>query len=251
MTLINESAFSYICNVGMELLNGKGLLKPYGYQALIMEVVERHLKQFSLGVDDLLQKGMSWVLVSSSVEIIEPIRNEMDLTARTWHSQQDRLTFRRELCFTDNDGKPFFNAATFSVLMDVNERRIIRPDTIDFNIGQAHEEFLIDASPKLRFRGEMLPFDRRKVYPSCIDRLGHTNNCRYSEFAYDALTDDEIDSLGKLRKLDVFFKSELKSGDCFTVRRSAPYIDNGELIIDGVNDENGKQSFVCGMGFDE
>ena len=250
MSLNNELSCSYSCSVEMDMLNGHGYLKPYGYQALIMDVVGRHLRQFGIGVDDLLHKGMSWVLVSSSLEIISPVRSEITLHARTWHSEQDRLTFRRELCFTDPEGNPLFNAATFSVLMDINERRIIRPDTLDFDIGEAHGEFLIDASPKLRFRGEMHPHDRRRIYPSCIDRLGHTNNCRYSEFAYDALTYSEIQLLGGMRRMDVFFKSELKQGDSFTVRRSAPSVEYGELIIDGVNDESGKQSFICRILFD-
>ncbi len=250
MTLTNESACSYTCDVGMEMINGYGFMKPYGYQTLIMEVAGNHLREFEIGVDDLLQKGMSWVLVSSSVEIIEPIRSEMSLKARTWHSKQDRLTFRRELCFTDLNGNPLFNAATFSVLMDINDRRIIRPDKLDFNIGEAHEEFLIEASPKLRIKDEMQICDKRKVYPSCIDRLGHTNNCRYPEFAYDALTESEIASLNRMRRMDIYFKSELRPGDIFTVRRNALSAGHGELIVDGVNDETSKQSFICRMVFE-
>ena len=250
MALYRENECTYTASVGMEMLNGYGVMKPSGYQSLIMEIAERHLRQFEIGVDDLLGKGMAWVLVSSSVEIIQPIRREMSVIARTWHSEQDRFTFRRELCFTGEDGTPLFNAATFSVLMDVAERKILNPEKTGLVIGDAHSEFLLEASPRLRFRGGMIPCDKRKVYPSCIDRLGHTNNCRYSEFAYDALTEDEIDSLEKMRRMDIFFKSELKPGELFTVRRSAANVSQGELLIDGVNDDTQKQSFVCRMLFD-
>lgn len=249
MELNSELSCSYSCCVGMDMLNGYGFMKPYGYQSLIMDVAERHLRQFGLGVDNLIKKGMSWVLVSSSVEILEPVRAEIALNARTWHSEQNRLTFRRELCFTDTSGRPVFNAATFSVLMDINERKIIRPDRADIEIGEANSEFLIEASPNLRSKCEMQPCDRRRIYPCCIDRLGHTNNCRYPEFAYDALTENEISRLGGLRRMDVYFKNELKQGDSFTVRRSAPEVLSGELFIDGINDESGKQSFICRMLF--
>ncbi len=250
MTLCNESERSYSCAVGMEMLNGYGVMKPSGYQSLIMEISGRHLRQFAIGEDDLIQKGMAWVLVSSSIEILAPIRGEINLTARTWHSEQDRLTFRRELCFADDQGNNLFNAATFSVLMDMNDRRIIRPDRLNFDIGQPHSQFLLEASPKLRIREEMQPCDRRKIYPSCIDRLGHTNNCRYSEFAYDALTGEEIANLENMRRIDLFFKSELKPGEYFTVRRSSSQVEKGELMIDGVNEQTGKQSFACRMVFD-
>ena len=134
--------------------------------------------------------------------------------------------------------------------MDINDRRIIRPDKLDFEIGQVNSELLIEASPKLRVKCEMQECDRRKIYPSCIDRLGHTNNCRYPEFAYDALTDNEIASLERIHRMDFFYKSELKLGDTFTVRRNAAFVEHGELIIDGINDENGKQSFICRMILD-
>lgn len=250
MSLVNENECSYECVVVMDMLNGEGFMKPYAYQSLMMDVSGRHLQQFRLGVDDMLQKGMAWVLVSASIQIIRPVRSETTLIARTWHSEQDRLTFRREFCFTGEDGSPVFNAATFSVLMDIGERRIVRPETLDFDIGQPNRKFVAEASPKLRCRDEMIPVEKRKIYPSCIDRLGHTNNCRYSEFAYDALTDSEVKSLGSMRRWDVYFKSELTSGDAFTVRRSASSVGHGELIIDGVNDSTGKQSFICRAVFD-
>lgn len=260
MTLFNEYERSYTAVVGMEMLNGGNLMKPSGYQALVMETAERHLRQFSLGVDDLLEKGMSWVLVSSSVAIAQPIRGEITVVGHTWHSEQDRLTFRRELRFTDTEGHPLFDAVTFSVLMNLADRRILRPDKLDFRIGEPHAAFVMDASPKLRVREEMQPCDRRRVYPSCIDRLGHTNNCRYAEFAYDALTEGEIASLDRLRRFDVVFRSELKPGESFTVRRSTPEVSfdlpsdlrdtsGGELFIDGIHDDTGKQSFVCRMLF--
>ena len=250
MDLYRETECKYTASVGMEMLNGYGVMKPSGYQSLIMEISGRHLRQFAIGEDDLIQKGMAWVLVSSSIEILAPIRGEINLTARTWHSEQDRLTFRRELCFADDQGNNLFNAATFSVLMDMNDRRIIRPDRLNFDIGQPHSQFLLEASPKLRIREEMQPCDRRKIYPSCIDRLGHTNNCRYSEFAYDALTGEEIANLENMRRIDLFFKSELKPGEYFTVRRSSSQVEKGELMIDGVNEQTGKQSFACRMVFD-
>ena len=60
----------------------------------------------------------------------------------------------------------------------------------------------------------------------------------------------EIASLERIHRMDFFYKSELKLGDTFTVRRNAAFVEHGELIIDGINDENGKQSFICRMILD-
>ncbi|MBQ5544135.1 MAG: hypothetical protein IIU00_00510, partial [Clostridia bacterium] len=151
--------------------------------------------------------------------------------------------------FTDLQGNPLFHAATFTVLMDTQSRRIVRPDQADFAIGEPLPRFTMEAFPKLRCRSEMQPCDHRKVYPSYIDCLGHTNNGRYSEFAYDALTHDELSQLASLRRMDVNYLSELRLGDTFTVRRGYDSRTPSDLLIDGVNDATGKPSFFCRLRF--
>lgn len=250
MTLSNETERSYSYDVSMDMLNGDALMKPCGYQTLICEIAERHLRQFHLNVDDLAPYHLSWVMISSSFEIVRPIVGQPTVIGRTWHSEQERLTFRRDFSFIDTDGTPLFHAVTFSVLMDTDTRKIVRPDKLPISIGQPYPSFVMEASHKLHPNGDMQPCDRRRIYPSHIDCLGHTNNCRYSEFAYDALTDDELRRLDTLRRMNIYYKSELRLGDSFTMRRSAPGVTNGELLIDGVNDATGKQSFACRMIFE-
>lgn len=244
-----ESSCTYQCAVTMDMLNGNGLMKPGGYQKLICDVAEMHLDRIHLGVEDLANYHVAWVLISSSFEIIEPIRSEITVVGRTWHSALDKLTFRRELTFTDQADRPLFHAVTFTVLMDTTTRRIVRPDKAGFDIGQPLPEFTMDAVPKLRFHADMQPFDNRRIYPSQIDRLGHVNNGRYSEFAYDALTAEELERLGSLRRMDLNFLSELRLGNTFTLRRALSDSAQGELLIDGVNDQTGRQSFTCRMLF--
>ena len=132
-----ESSCTYQCAVTMDMLNGDGLMKPGGYQKLICDVAEMHLDRIHLGVEDLANYHVAWVLISSSFEIIEPIRSEITVVGRTWHSALDKLTFRRELTFTDQADRPLFHAVTFTVLMDTTTRRIVRPD-------KAYSKRLID-----------------------------------------------------------------------------------------------------------
>ena len=249
MSIQNEASNTYSYTVGLDMLDGNGIMKPGGYQKIICDVIETHLDRIHLSVNDLSKYNMWWVLVSSSFEVITPIKPEMSLIGRTWHSSMDKATFRRELTFTDLEGSPVFNAVTFSVLLDRSTRRIVAPDNLEFDIGEPFPQFAMEGSSRFRNRCEMHNCDSRRIYPSYIDRLGHTNNCRYSEFAYDALTVNEIDNLAALRRMDLYFMSELRLGDTFTVRRNISEVSTGELIIDGVNDRNGKRSFACKMIF--
>lgn len=250
MDLKNEWLNTYDYTVVMDMLDSNGIMKPSGYQKIICDVAETHLNRIHLNVADLAKYNMSWVMVSSSFEIVNPIRSQLNLIGRTWHSAQEKLTFRRDLAFTDSLGKPLFNAATFTVLMDLSTRRIVNPDKLEFDIGEPFPQLTMEASSKLRSRCEMQTCDNRRIYPSHIDCLGHTNNCRYSEFAYDSLNTSELENLASMRRMDLYFMSELRLGDTFTVRRSSPQISCGELIIDGINDKTGKRSFACRMMFE-
>lgn len=249
MSLHNESSCSYSYSVSMDMLNADGLMKPSGYQKLICEIAERHLRQFHLNVSDLAPRHLSWVMIASAFEIITPIKGQPVVTGRTWHSAQEKLTFRRELTFSDEQGNPLFHAVTFTVLMNTKTRRIVRPEQSGLSLGEPCAEFVMEASHSLRNTEEMFPCDHRRIYPSHIDCLGHTNNERYSEFAYDVLTDDELRRLDRLRRFELYFKSELRLHDGFTMRRSRDRLDGGTLLVDGCSDETGKPSFLCKMVF--
>lgn len=243
----NEASKVYPYDVNMSMLNGSGIMKPCGYQSIICDVAEMHLNYINLNMNDLAQYNMAWVLISSSFEIIQPICGQIQVLGHTWHSEQNRLTFRRDFTFTNEAGETLFNAATFSVLMDTNTRKIIRPTSLPFDLGEPKSTFSMEASSKMRNRADMTTCEQRRIYPSYIDGLGHTNNCRYSEFVYDAFNQNEIDNLRSLRRMDLYFMSELRLDDSFTVRRGTG--NDGELIIDGINNGTGKESFASKIIF--
>ena len=53
------------------------------------------------------------------------------------------------------------------------------------------ELFLIESSPSFKMTESLESVSEQIVRPSHVDCLGHVNNCRYGEFAYDAFTDEE------------------------------------------------------------
>lgn len=243
----NEISKTYPYNVTIDMLNEKKIMKPCEYQAIMCDIAEMHLKYLHLNIDDLAKYNMAWVLISSSFEIIQPICEPICIFGHTWYSEQKKLTFRRDFTFTDEAGQTLFNAATFSVLMDTNTRKIIRPVNLPFNVGEPGTILTMEASSKMHNRARMSPCDSRKIYPSHIDSIGHTNNCHYSEFVYDAFNHEELSNLLNLRRMDLYFMSELRLGDKFTMRRGADR--DGALIIDGINENTGKESFASKIIF--
>ncbi|NLX63910.1 MAG: hypothetical protein GX022_03905 [Clostridiaceae bacterium] len=246
--MINEKDFVYEIKPDFSELNEFGYLKPYAYQNLFGAIAERHLSKINLNVDTTMKYGLAWVLISISLEIIKPVKGCIKLFAQTWHSQKKGPFFRRELVFKDENGDLLFHGSTFSVLLDLNTRTIFRKKETPFHIGPGIPEFTIEASPFFKTDIDFKTIDKRKVYNSYIDYLGHVNNTRYGEFAYDAFTDEEKENLHKMKRYEVFFLSELRDKDIFSVQRAN--IDN-RIIIRGINEKSGETSFDVIIDFDK
>jgi acyl-ACP thioesterase len=209
-------------------------------------MAERHLFQLNLNVDETMKYGLAWALIAMSVEVVTPIDNNMILYGNTWFSQHKGPYFRRELLFKDGNGRVMFKGATHSVLLDIEKRSVFRKKTIPFPMHEPTEIFLLDASPSLKMEAELQPVSERLVQPSYIDCLGHVNNCRYGEFAYDAFSVEEQNKLEGLRRMDINFISELRAGDRFTMKKG---YEGDKMFFQGYNNTKDDVSFNIVMHF--
>jgi acyl-ACP thioesterase len=71
------------------------------------------------------------------------------------------------------------------------------------------------------------------VLNSQVDALGHLNNTRYTDFAFDVMTDEERSKT--LRRLEITFHSELRRGDSFLLSKSV-HREPGRLYFRGSTD---------------
>ncbi len=228
----SELDCKYEIDIEVSDLNQDNVLKPYGYQKIFAKIAEQHLDNIDLNIDVTMKNNLAWALVSLSVEIIQPVIGCMKLYAKTWFSQKKGPFYRREFLFEDSKGDVLFKGATYSVLLDVKKRKIYRSNDLPFFISEPIEEFTIEAKPKFKTLTEFVNIEDRKVYNSYIDRLGHVNNMRYGEFAYDAFTDEEKNNLRNLKRMDVFFLNELLDNDLFSILKGQ---DGNKIIFRGYN----------------
>ena len=94
----------------------------------------------------------------------------------------------------------------------------------------------------------LTPVMERTVQASQIDCLGHVNNCRYGEFAYDIFTGEEQEKLKDLKRMDIHFLSELRSGDLFAMGKA---YDGNRIFFQGYNKTKDDVSFNIVMQFSE
>ena len=245
-----EKDHIYEMEIEVSDLDENGLLKPYAYQALFAHLAEKHLNLLNLNVDMTLTHDLAWALVSMSLEFPMPVKSCMRLFATTWHSQRKGPYFRRELVFRNGDGDVMFQGSTFSVLLDLGNRSVYRKKELPFHVHDPIAEFTIEAFPTVRSQSSYEQVEQRKVRNSHIDPLGHVNNCRYGEFAHDALSEEECRDLRHLRRMDIHFVSELRKGDVFSIWKACEEHDESRrILIRGRNDGTDGVSFDAILTF--
>lgn len=227
---MDERQFSYPLELGIAMFNGDGALKPDAYQALYMQAVEPHLANIEMDEPRLIRDyGVAWVLVSMAVEVVRPVRPDDRLTAQTWNTtEKRRLLFRREMEIRDEKGERVLTMVTFSTLLDLNARRVCTDRDLIAKFALPAGERLMEASDRLRIKTpDAPPVEVLRARPSWIDGVGHVNNFRYGEMAYDALSDAQRAAIGSLKRMELYFVSETHLDDEISLHR----IDDADSAV--------------------
>ncbi len=243
----NELQQHYEIEIEFSQLDQNGYLTPAGYQYIVNAVAGKHLINYNLEFARLIGMGLSWVLLSISVDVINPIKGEgTKVVGTTWHSQRKGIFFRREISVCDENGTPLFNCATYSTLLDLETRSIYKSRTLPFELMPPTEETLLIATPSFKEKNEYEKGDSRLAQRSYIDGLGHVNNGRYGDFCFDAMDEEEA-RMDKLRRMEIYFVSELRLGEKFTTNKAK---QDNKLVVQGYNESSDKVAFYGVFKYD-
>lgn len=221
MYLPKESMHRYPLQVDVSMYNQKGIFYPASIQRMAFSMISSHLKHLQMDNSELNRKyGIAWVLVSFCAEICRPLLPTEIFEGRTWHVSAKPPIFRRDFLISDSKGS-VVKGATYSTLVHIETRRICTDRALLRNMELENGDPILQAT----HRAPMLPVDsedagQRTVLPSWIDGVGHVNNLRYPEMAYDTLTTDERLKVDCFRRMDVWFQHELTEGATCQLRKS-------------------------------
>lgn len=244
---LQEQELVYSVPVDVAMYDGHGAFFPSAYQQMVTGVIQKHLEAIEMDVPRLMKKyGVSWVLLSLSLELKRPFRRTEQLTARTWHTSGHLPIYRREIAFYDDQQEIVAVGTTFSTILDLKTRRICSDRELMEQFQMPEGETLLKASSRFSSKAEFTEVEHRIARSSWQDGLGHVNNARYGELVYDALTPSEQLALRELKRLDVWFLAELKPGDEVSVQRAEK---EGSIVIKGEILPEGKPSFAMKLTF--
>ena len=242
---------TYIFRTDTGTQNENRALTLSALQRIIVVISEEHLENIGLDVPFLMREyGVSWVLLSMSVDIKSPIRDGERLLVRTWHTEKKGVYFRREVEICHPDGSVAAVAATFSSIFDMKTRRLCSDPEVLEKVDQlGNGKELLKAESRIRIKPDDFPvIMTQKVMPSWIDSLGHVNNFRYGDLITDALSEDARANLGNLSRYEIGFTGELRLGESVELRLKE---ENGEIFAAGIRSTDGKPAFLAKLSFNE
>lgn len=188
--------------------------------AWLQEAAGNHAARLGCAVDDLLPRGLTWVLTRLRVDLdrLPSWREEVEVS--TWPSGVDRSWALREFRLTDSGGAAIGVAVTAWAILDLASRRPMSPPVELAEIAR-------DTPP--RVRGGPLakvpelsdPETSRpiEVRFADLDLNRHANNVRMVGWVLEGLPDAV--HFGTLRRLDVEFRAEALLGDALRSETAA------------------------------
>lgn len=213
-------------------------IKLHSLLDMFQDMAGDHATILDLGYDNFKEKGLSWVLITTKIDIVKDIPYDSEVILSTWPHEKGRVDFIRDYKVESLDGELYVIGSSKWVVIDYNTRRIMRAKEIVYP--GDHLEFKnYDDVSKLRVE---VPNDKEYIISHVVsnndlDHNGHMNNCKYMEMIYNTIN---IKAGKQLVSLHMDFINESMLGDKIDLYR---FEYENEIYYIGYVCEN--QSFIA------
>ena len=217
-----------------------GQLAVPALTGFLAETAGHHATALGVGIDALVARGLTWVLVRQRIEILRAPRLHEELEVETWPSGVDRLAALRDFRVRGAEGAEVARAISQWYVLDLATRRPRPPlELLD------HARFDIEVPHAVSFTDGKLPplehWEREKRFHirySDIDRNLHVNNGSYLSWAIEAMP-REVWQATRVAALEVQYRAECTLGSA-VLSRVVP-ADGGAYAHGIVREEDGKE----------
>ena len=210
-------------------------LKPAAFMDLAQEAAGLHAVYLGFGYDDLIKTNTAWILSRVNVKFIDTPMWREEMTLTTWHKGFNRLFFLRDFVMTDNQGRERVKATTSWLVLDLQDRSMVRDPELVEDGTICTENALETPADRVRMPRDVEPeaVHEHVVGYSDVDMLGHANNAMYMQWAMDAV-DYEIASRRPVKEFTINFNHEIKAGEKVTLYRACADKEDGlHVYVEG------------------
>ena len=170
-----------------------GQWRPGAVMEAMQELAGAHCALLGCGRDDLLKRGVVWILARSEIRMDRyPAIGEL-ITGQTFHKPVRLRFFPRFYVFRDSLGRIVGKAGTLWLLMDIRTRQTIPAGDIAALLPDNSELTAPMALPASigQLQGQETAMEYEPLYTD-LDVNGHVNNTRYADWLCNMLGIDTM-----------------------------------------------------------
>lgn len=211
-------------------VNLYGDLKTSAMFTMMQDAAVKSSNLMGAGYHAMLEKNLIWVVALQKAEIIKLPKWGDSITLESWPGKPMHSLMPRYYRFLDSEGETIINCSSLWSLVDIDDRRMIKPDErgLEFPYIVTGYEISRPRSPK----GSADIHGGEFTVPySFLDLNGHMNNCRYFDVCEDVLP--AAQSGNKLKSVTAEYSSEIKLGETISLDRAEK---DGKHLVIGTTD---------------
>lgn len=186
ITPVHEKSYRTCMRVGSRDVNLFRKLKTSALFELFQELSVVHADILGFGTDQVLSRGIVWVITMQRVEIERMPAEQELIYLETWTGKTTHLLYPRFYRICDEAGNVLIQASSLWTLMDIESRKMLSSEQfghemVDMTSGV---EIALPGAPKKAMAENSGSFT---VPYSYLDQNGHMNNTRYLDLAEDLI----------------------------------------------------------------
>ena len=202
---------------------------------LMQRVTFSHSQLLGLDHQSMIDRDNAfWVITKMKIVCCHPISANQKVTLKTWTRQPQTVRFLRDLQIKEKN-KILIKGLSEWCCLDCNTRTLRRSNSIKY----PHLDMIETKDNNLIFTNLKVDIDEkdfvysRTILPTDIDVNLHTNNLKYTNFAIDTLSLDDLKSK-IIKEYEIYFVNETKIGDTINIYKKKV---KGLLYIEGKKGE--------------
>lgn len=216
------------------------ILRPAAFLDQAQHMAVFGADRLAFGDDQLGPYGCTWVLARQHVRFERPFLHKEQGQLVTWHKGLQGLFFLRDYMLLGADGQPAVRSTSSWVVMNIAERRVVRPDFLSQIVSmdpQSTDHAIAEPADKIVMprEAEITRIGSHLVRYSDIDYNQHANNVKYTVWAMDALPEEMVNTK-MVKELTINFNREARPGE--TVELWHAIDPSGAHIVEGRVDDH-------------
>lgn len=203
--------------------------------SLFMDLAAEHGSQIRLGMNDLAEKGLIWLVTKTKIRIFDRPRMLCEVTASSWPEEPKSIRCNRYYKLADGD-QVLAEGKTEWAMYEVATGRLYKiADAYPVELEHCTDVVCPDpfSRPKDNF-SECEELGRIVVHSSDIDVSQHMNNVAYVRAMLGTFSCKELEEMN-ICEAEMFYRAQCYEGEELSLRikREADHFEIGVIKEDG------------------